>query len=72
MNRIVVDIVVVAMVVLDMAEYVHTVAGGMACLAVLDCCLETETAVEEDILLAVIATVMEWRNAKEELFLFNR
>ncbi|KAG5844610.1 hypothetical protein ANANG_G00164320 [Anguilla anguilla] len=45
--------------------------SGMACLAVLHCCLETETPVEEEVLLAVVATMMEWRNVKEELFLFS-
>ncbi|XP_058267542.1 E3 ubiquitin-protein ligase listerin isoform X2 [Hemibagrus wyckioides] len=42
-----------------------------ACLAVLDCCLQTATPVEDEILLAVIATMLEWRNSKEEWFLFN-
>ncbi|XP_053501105.1 E3 ubiquitin-protein ligase listerin isoform X2 [Ictalurus furcatus] len=42
-----------------------------ACLAVLDCCLQAATPVEEEILLAVMATMLEWRNSKEEWFLFN-
>ncbi|KAM9456136.1 E3 ubiquitin-protein ligase listerin [Clarias gariepinus] len=42
-----------------------------ACLAVLNCCLQAETPVEEEILLAVMATMFEWRNSKEEWFLFN-
>uniref|UniRef100_W5KT23 E3 ubiquitin-protein ligase listerin n=1 Tax=Astyanax mexicanus TaxID=7994 RepID=W5KT23_ASTMX len=42
-----------------------------ACLAVLHCCLQAETPVEEEILLAVIATLLEWRNSKEEWFLFS-
>ncbi|KAK2823506.1 hypothetical protein Q7C36_020106 [Tachysurus vachellii] len=42
-----------------------------ACLAVLDCCLQSETPVEDEILLAVMATMLEWRNSKEEWFLFN-
>ncbi|KAK9968251.1 hypothetical protein ABG768_002585 [Culter alburnus] len=41
------------------------------CLAVLLCCLQAETAVEDEILLAVIATIAEWRNSREEWFLFN-
>ncbi|KAJ8266659.1 hypothetical protein GJAV_G00133160 [Gymnothorax javanicus] len=45
--------------------------SGMACLALLHCCMEAETAVEEEVLLAVVATLMEWRNAREELFLFS-
>lgn len=46
--------------------------GVWACLAVLDCCLQAATPVEEEILLAVMATMLEWRNSKEEWFLFNR
>ncbi|XP_072514427.1 E3 ubiquitin-protein ligase listerin [Salminus brasiliensis] len=42
-----------------------------ACLVVLHCCLQAETPVEEEILLAVIATLLEWRNSKEEWFLFS-
>ncbi|KAF4108188.1 E3 ubiquitin-protein ligase listerin isoform X1 [Onychostoma macrolepis] len=41
------------------------------CLAVLLCCLQADTAVEDEILLAVIATIAEWRNSREEWFLFN-
>ncbi|KAL6472979.1 hypothetical protein MHYP_G00191670 [Metynnis hypsauchen] len=42
-----------------------------ACLAVLHCCLQAQTPVEEEILLAVMATLLEWRNSREEWFLFN-
>ncbi|XP_066507230.1 E3 ubiquitin-protein ligase listerin [Hoplias malabaricus] len=42
-----------------------------ACLAVLHSCLNAETPVEEEIFLAVIATMLEWRNSKEEWFFFN-
>uniref|UniRef100_A0A8C1KGM0 E3 ubiquitin-protein ligase listerin n=1 Tax=Cyprinus carpio TaxID=7962 RepID=A0A8C1KGM0_CYPCA len=41
------------------------------CLAVLLCCLQADTAVEDEILLAVVATIAEWRNSREEWFLFN-
>uniref|UniRef100_A0A673KFV9 E3 ubiquitin-protein ligase listerin n=1 Tax=Sinocyclocheilus rhinocerous TaxID=307959 RepID=A0A673KFV9_9TELE len=41
------------------------------CLAVLLCCLQVDTAVEDEILLAVVATIAEWRNSREEWFLFN-
>uniref|UniRef100_A0A673KG56 E3 ubiquitin-protein ligase listerin n=1 Tax=Sinocyclocheilus rhinocerous TaxID=307959 RepID=A0A673KG56_9TELE len=41
------------------------------CLAVLLCCLQADTAVEDEILLAVIATIAEWRTSREEWFLFN-
>lgn len=53
--------------------------GGVACvtdvygnLAVLMCCLEADTQVEEEVALAVLATIMEWRNRKEDWFLFGR
>ncbi|XP_030648417.1 E3 ubiquitin-protein ligase listerin [Chanos chanos] len=49
-------------------DCIHSVG---ACLAVLHCCLKANTAVEEEILQAVMATMMEWRNSKEEWFLFN-
>ncbi|XP_051540876.1 E3 ubiquitin-protein ligase listerin isoform X2 [Myxocyprinus asiaticus] len=42
-----------------------------ACLAVLLCCLQANTAVEDEILLAFVATIAEWRNSREEWFLFN-
>lgn len=45
--------------------------GVWACLAVLHICLQAETPFEEEILLAVIATMLEWRNSKEDCFLFN-
>uniref|UniRef100_A0A671LM47 E3 ubiquitin-protein ligase listerin n=1 Tax=Sinocyclocheilus anshuiensis TaxID=1608454 RepID=A0A671LM47_9TELE len=41
------------------------------CLAVLLCCLQADTAVEDEILLAVVATIAEWRTSREEWFLFN-
>ncbi|XP_056103772.1 E3 ubiquitin-protein ligase listerin [Rhinichthys klamathensis goyatoka] len=41
------------------------------CLAVLLCCLQADTDVEEEILLAVVDTIAEWRNSREEWFLFN-
>ncbi|XP_051973695.1 E3 ubiquitin-protein ligase listerin [Xyrauchen texanus] len=42
-----------------------------ACLAVLLCCLQANTAVEDEILLAFVATIAEWRSSREEWFLFN-
>ncbi|KAL7847637.1 hypothetical protein AOLI_G00223550 [Acnodon oligacanthus] len=42
-----------------------------ACLAMLHSCLQAETPVEKEILLAVMATLLEWRNSREEWFLFN-
>ncbi|KAG8007962.1 E3 ubiquitin-protein ligase listerin [Nibea albiflora] len=41
------------------------------CLAVLLCCLKANTQVEEEIVQAILATVMEWRNSKEDWFLFG-
>ncbi|KAM9788487.1 E3 ubiquitin-protein ligase listerin [Neosynchiropus ocellatus] len=41
------------------------------CLSVLLVCLEAGTQVQEEVLLAVLATMMEWRNSKEECFLFG-
>ncbi|XP_075958001.1 E3 ubiquitin-protein ligase listerin [Anarhichas minor] len=41
------------------------------CLAVLLCCLKANTHVEEEVLQAILATVMEWRSSKEDWFLFS-
>ncbi|XP_029028870.1 E3 ubiquitin-protein ligase listerin [Betta splendens] len=41
------------------------------CLTVLLCCLKTSTQVEQEVVQAVLATVMEWRNSKEDWFLFS-
>ncbi|XP_028277901.1 E3 ubiquitin-protein ligase listerin isoform X2 [Parambassis ranga] len=41
------------------------------CLAVLLCCLKANTQVEEEVMQAILATVMEWRNSKEDWFLFS-
>ncbi|XP_028323148.1 E3 ubiquitin-protein ligase listerin [Gouania willdenowi] len=40
-------------------------------LAVLQCCLNANTHVDVEIIQAILATVMEWRNSKEDWFLFN-
>uniref|UniRef100_A0A096M1G1 E3 ubiquitin-protein ligase listerin n=1 Tax=Poecilia formosa TaxID=48698 RepID=A0A096M1G1_POEFO len=40
-------------------------------LAVLLCCLNANTPVEEEIIQAVLATLMEWRNSREDWFLFS-
>ncbi|XP_056322426.1 E3 ubiquitin-protein ligase listerin isoform X1 [Danio aesculapii] len=45
--------------------------GVLCCLAVLLCCLQADAAVEDEILLAVVSTIAEWRNSREEWFLFN-
>ncbi|XP_054611847.1 E3 ubiquitin-protein ligase listerin [Dunckerocampus dactyliophorus] len=41
------------------------------CVAVLLCCLQADTQVEEEVVQAVLATMMEWRNRKEDWFLFG-
>ncbi|XP_022618453.1 E3 ubiquitin-protein ligase listerin [Seriola dumerili] len=41
------------------------------CLVVLLCCLEANTEIEEEVMQAILATVMEWRNSKEDWFLFS-
>lgn len=41
------------------------------CLQVLLCCLQADTHVEVEVVQAVLATVMEWRNSKEDWFLFS-
>uniref|UniRef100_A0A8C9VU97 E3 ubiquitin-protein ligase listerin n=1 Tax=Scleropages formosus TaxID=113540 RepID=A0A8C9VU97_SCLFO len=51
--------------------YAFGLAGGTANLAVLQHCLRTGATADAEVLLAVTATLMEWRNGKEDLFLFN-
>ncbi|KAM9437421.1 E3 ubiquitin-protein ligase listerin isoform 1-T1 [Salvelinus alpinus] len=41
------------------------------CVSVLLCCLKASTPVQEEMLTAVLATMMEWRNSKEDWFLFS-
>ncbi|XP_071378047.1 E3 ubiquitin-protein ligase listerin [Centroberyx affinis] len=41
------------------------------CLAVLLCCLKANTPVQEEVLQAILASMMEWRNSKEDWFLFS-
>lgn len=55
-----------------MLNWTDVCVGVRVCLAVLHCCLQADTAAEEEILLAVVATMAEWRNSREEWFLFNR
>uniref|UniRef100_A0A667XFH7 E3 ubiquitin-protein ligase listerin n=1 Tax=Myripristis murdjan TaxID=586833 RepID=A0A667XFH7_9TELE len=38
---------------------------------ILLCCLKANTAVQEEVLQAILATMMEWRNSKEDWFLFS-
>ncbi|KAK7926168.1 hypothetical protein WMY93_008478 [Mugilogobius chulae] len=41
------------------------------CMAVLLCCLEAQTLVEDEIVLQVLDILMQWRNSKEDWFLFH-
>uniref|UniRef100_A0A3Q2DVL2 E3 ubiquitin-protein ligase listerin n=1 Tax=Cyprinodon variegatus TaxID=28743 RepID=A0A3Q2DVL2_CYPVA len=41
------------------------------CLAVLLCCLNGNTPVEEEVIQAILTTIMEWRNSREDWFLFS-
>ncbi|KAM4620161.1 E3 ubiquitin-protein ligase listerin [Polymixia lowei] len=41
------------------------------CLAVLLCCLKANTPIQDEVLQAILATMMEWRNSKEDWFLFS-
>lgn len=52
-------------------DFVPCVVDVYGCLAVLLCCLKANTDVEEELVQAVLATVMEWRNSKEDWFLFS-
>ena len=54
------------------SDGVLCVSGVCGCVAALLCCLRAETPVDEGVLHAVLATLMEWRNSKEDWFLFNR
>ncbi|CDQ93909.1 unnamed protein product [Oncorhynchus mykiss] len=45
--------------------------GVCGCVSVLLCCLKASTPVQEELLIAVLATMMEWRNSKEDWFLFS-
>ncbi|XP_056140651.1 E3 ubiquitin-protein ligase listerin isoform X2 [Lampris incognitus] len=41
------------------------------CLAVLLCCLEVDTPVQDEVLHTTLVAMMEWRNSKEDWFLFS-
>nr|XP_055064559.1 E3 ubiquitin-protein ligase listerin [Misgurnus anguillicaudatus] len=70
-----------SLVALCVAELLHwqdrehdCIDSMRACLAVMQCCLQADTPVEDEILSAVlfvIATIAAWRNSREEWFLFN-
>lgn len=39
---------------------------------VLLCCLQADTQVEDEVVPAILSTMMEWRTHKEDWFLFGR
>uniref|UniRef100_A0A4W5QLU9 E3 ubiquitin-protein ligase listerin n=1 Tax=Hucho hucho TaxID=62062 RepID=A0A4W5QLU9_9TELE len=45
--------------------------GVCGCVSALLCCLKASTPVQEELLIAVLATMMEWRNSREDWFLFS-
>uniref|UniRef100_A0A8D3CI19 E3 ubiquitin-protein ligase listerin n=1 Tax=Scophthalmus maximus TaxID=52904 RepID=A0A8D3CI19_SCOMX len=47
------------------------VTDVFGCLVVLLCCLKANTEIEEEVLQAILATMMEWRNSKDDWFLFS-
>uniref|UniRef100_A0A672KKG5 E3 ubiquitin-protein ligase listerin n=1 Tax=Sinocyclocheilus grahami TaxID=75366 RepID=A0A672KKG5_SINGR len=49
-----------------------TIRSVRGCLAVLLCCLQADTAVEDEILLAVVATIAEWRNTQRVIVCFSQ
>lgn len=54
-------------------DYVrHSVTDVSGCLAVLLCCLQAGTHAKEEVVHAVLTTMIEWRNSKEDWFLFSR
>uniref|UniRef100_A0A8C9VKU6 E3 ubiquitin-protein ligase listerin n=1 Tax=Scleropages formosus TaxID=113540 RepID=A0A8C9VKU6_SCLFO len=60
-----------SLIALCVAALLNWQNGGTANLAVLQHCLRTGATADAEVLLAVTATLMEWRNGKEDLFLFN-
>ncbi|XP_041948451.1 E3 ubiquitin-protein ligase listerin [Alosa sapidissima] len=59
---------------LSIAELLNWQDGNhnvSASIAVLHCCLGADTPVENEVLQAALATMMEWRNSKEDWFLFS-
>ncbi|XP_058884679.1 E3 ubiquitin-protein ligase listerin-like isoform X1 [Acipenser ruthenus] len=50
---------------------ITSIHGGYGYLAVIHCCLKSGATGGQDMLMEVLRTVMEWRNHKEDVFLFN-
>ncbi|MBN3302917.1 LTN1 ligase, partial [Amia calva] len=48
-----------------------SIRSGPGCLAVLHCCFRCEATADQEVLLAVLMTMMQWRNGKEEFFIFS-
>lgn len=49
----------------------NRISDVSGCMAVLLCCLEAQTPIEDEIVLNVLDVLMEWRNSKEDWFLFH-
>ncbi|XP_041115888.1 E3 ubiquitin-protein ligase listerin-like [Polyodon spathula] len=50
---------------------ITSIHGGYGHLAVIHCCLKSGATGDQEMLMEVLRTVMEWRNLKEDVFLFN-
>lgn len=49
----------------------NRVSDVSGCMAVLLCCLEAQTPIEDEVVLNVLDILMQWRNSKEDWFLFH-
>lgn len=49
----------------------NRISDVSGCMAVLLCCLEAQTPIEDDIVLNILDILMQWRNSKEDWFLFH-
>lgn len=49
----------------------HRISDVSGCMAVLLCCLKAQTPIDDDVVLNVVDMLMQWRNSKEDWFLFH-
>ncbi|XP_020778547.1 E3 ubiquitin-protein ligase listerin [Boleophthalmus pectinirostris] len=49
----------------------NQIADVSGCMAVLLCCLKAQTPVDDEIVLQILDILMQWRNCKEDWFLFH-
>ncbi|CAL1573458.1 unnamed protein product [Knipowitschia caucasica] len=49
----------------------NKISDVSGCMAVLLCCLEAQTSVDDEIVLQILDILMQWRNCKEDWFLFH-